>query len=74
MENKATSGARSVDLRCPRCRALTVRYWPDYDSPGDVLACPTCAALYELSDGRRRTLAPIRLDDHRTKRAPERSR
>jgi hypothetical protein len=71
MDLKTASDTRSVDLRCPRCRAMTVRYWPDYDRPGDVLACPACAGLYELRDARHRRLAPFDADGNRRKAWPQ---
>ena len=74
MDVKTARDARFVDLRCPRCRAMSVRYWPHYDRPGDVLACPACAALFELSDARPHTLAPLDPDDPHAKRPPERPR
>lgn len=65
MDLKTTKrGVRStpLDLMCSRCHAMTIRYWPAYDDPGDVLVCPACASLFELTDGAELTLAPIHLD------------
>jgi hypothetical protein len=50
---------RHLDLTCPRCAAATVRYWPDYDEPGDVLFCSGCRHLYELTDRWPGTIAPF---------------
>jgi hypothetical protein len=48
-----------LDLTCPRCRAATIRYWPAYDEPGDILCCSECASLYELTDGCAGTITPF---------------
>jgi ribosomal protein S27E len=63
-----------LDLTCPHCGATTIRYWPAYDAPGDVLSCPRCARLYELTDGGACTIAPFDLDAQGAPRLPRERR
>ncbi len=51
-----------VDLDCPGCRNAAVRYWPEYDDPGELLSCHLCGHLYELIEKRDGTISPVDLD------------
>ena len=66
LETKNASGRaraavreRSLNLTCPRCRQATVRYWPGYDEDGEILSCPGCHGLYELTDRGAGIIAPL---------------
>ena len=50
---------RWLDLTCPCCRQATVRYWPGYDEDGEILSCPGCHGLYELTDRGAGIIAPL---------------
>jgi ribosomal protein S27E len=72
--NVRTSAAvrsRCLALTCPRCRQATVRYWPDYDETGEILSCPGCHSVYELTDGGAGIIAPLDAEDGAPR--PERS-
>ncbi|PYQ05159.1 MAG: hypothetical protein DMF83_16055 [Acidobacteria bacterium] len=62
---------RCLDLPCPCCRQATVRYWPDYDETGEILSCPGCHRLYELTDRGAGIIAPLAAEEGAPR--PERS-
>ncbi len=51
-----------VDLNCAVCRNAAVRYWPEYDDPGELLSCRLCGRLYELIEKRDGAISPVDLD------------